>query len=220
MSVTHIEMTEALSAYLRRVSLRDTDLLRRLREETAPLPAARMQITPEQGQFMGLLIQLMQAKKALEVGVFTGYSALSVALALPPDGQLVACDVSDEWTSIGRRYWKEAGVVNKIQLHLAPAVETLDKLIAERQAGTFDFAFIDADKQNYDNYYERALVLLRKGGLIAIDNVLWHGDVIDPSITDDDTNAIRRINDKIHADERVSMCMLPLGDGLTLAMKR
>lgn len=220
MSVTHIEMTQELAAYLRRVSLRESGLLRRLREETASLPNANMQIPAEQGQFMGMLVQMMGAKKVLEVGVFTGYSSLSVALALPPDGRLIACDRSEEWTSIARRYWAEAGVSGKIQLHLAPAVESLDKLIAGGEAGTFDFAFIDADKLNYDKYYERALLLLRTGGLIAIDNVLWHGDVIDPSINDDETNAIRSLNEKIHADERVTMCMLPLGDGVTLALKR
>ena len=220
MSVQHIQMTDALSAYLRRVSLRDSDLLRRLREETAVLPKFHMQITPEQGQFMGMLVQLMGAKRTLEVGVFTGYSSLSVALALPPDGRITACDVSEEWTAIARRYWAEAGVAEKIELHLAPAVQTLDKLIAEGQSGTYDFAFIDADKLNYDNYYERALVLVRKGGLIAVDNVLWHGDLIDPSINDDETNGLRRFNEKLHADERISLCMLPLGDGLTLAIKR
>ena len=220
MSVQHIQMTDALSAYLRRVSLRDSDLLRRLREETAVLPKFHMQITPEQGQFMGMLVQLMGAKRTLEVGVFTGYSSLSVALALPPDGRVTACDVSEEWTAIARRYWAEAGVAEKVELHLAPAVQTLDKLIAEGQSGTYDFAFIDADKLNYDNYYERALALVRKGGLIAVDNVLWHGDLIDPSINDDETNGLRRFNEKLHADERISLCMLPLGDGLTLAIKR
>ncbi len=221
MSFTHIHMTDALFAYLRDVSLRDQDLLRRLREETASLPRARMQITPEQGQLMALLIQLMGARKALEIGVFTGYSALNVALALPEDGKLIACDVSAEWTSIGRRYWKEAGVEHKIDLRLAPAVETLDTLIREGHAGSFDFAFIDADKTNSEHYYERSLVLVRKGGLIVIDNVLWHGDVIDPSMAnDEETQVIRRLNEKIHADGRVALSMLPMGDGITLALKR
>ena len=178
-----------------------------------------MQITPEQGQFMSLLVQMLNAKDALEVGVFTGYSSIAIASALPSDGKLIACDVSDEYTSIARRYWKEAGVDNKIKLRLASGITTLDQLIAEDGADGFDFAFIDADKSNYDAYYERLLVLLRPGGVVAIDNVLWHGKVIDRSVTDD-TQAIRRLNAKIAADERVTMSMLSIGDGLTLAMKR
>ena len=194
--------------------------MRRLREPTASVPEARMQITPEQGQFMQLLVQMLDARKTLEVGVFTGYSSLAVALALPPDGRVTACDVSEEWTSIGKPYWQEAGVAHKIDLHLAPAVETLDRLIADGQQGTYDFAFIDADKANYDRYYERALVLVRVGGLIGIDNVLWHSKVIDPSVNDADTIAIRDLNEKIHGDERVSLSLIPIGDGLTLARKR
>jgi caffeoyl-CoA O-methyltransferase len=206
---------------MRRVSLREPDVLRRLRDYTAAsVSEARMQIAPEQGQFMQLLVELIGAKKTLEVGVFTGYSSLAVALALPPDGKVIACDVSERWTSIAREYWKEAGVANKIELNLAPAAETLDRLIADGQQGTFDFAFIDADKENYDRYYERALVLVRRGGLIAIDNVLWHSRVIDPSTNDADTIAIRAINDKLHADDRVTLSLLPIGDGLTLARKR
>lgn len=220
MSHTHTNLTGELAEYLRRISLREPDVMRRLRERTASVPEARMQITPEQGQFMQLLVQMLDARKTLEVGVFTGYSSLAVALALPPDGRVTACDVSEEWTSIGKPYWQEAGVAHKIDLHLAPAVETLDRLIADGQQGTYDFAFIDADKANYDRYYERALVLVRVGGLIGIDNVLWHSKVIDPSVNDADTMAIRDLNEKIHGDERVSLSLIPIGDGLTLARKR
>ena len=220
MSHTHTNLTGELAEYLRRVSLREPDVMRRLRERTASVPEARMQITPEQGQFMQLLVQMLDARKTLEVGVFTGYSSLAVALALPPDGRVTACDVSEEWTSIGKPYWQEAGVTHKIDLHLAPAVETLDRLIADGQQGTYDFAFIDADKANYDRYYERALVLVRVGGLIGIDNVLWHSKVIDPSVNDADTIAIRDLNEKIHGDERVGLSLIPIGDGLTLARKR
>ena len=220
MSHTYTNLTGDLAAYVRRVSLREPDVMRRLRERTASVPEARMQITPEQGQFMQLLVQMLDARKTLEVGVFTGYSSLAVALALPPDGRVTACDVSEEWTSIGKPYWQEAGVAHKIDLHLAPAVETLDRLIADGQQGTYDFAFIDADKANYDRYYERALVLVRAGGLIGIDNVLWHSKVIDPSVNDADTIAIRDLNEKIHGDERVSLSLIPIGDGLTLARKR
>jgi caffeoyl-CoA O-methyltransferase len=213
-------MSEALYDYLLSVSLRDSDLLKRLRDETASLPNGGMQVSPEEGQFLALLVQLVQARRALEVGVFTGYSALSVALALPEDGRIVACDVSEEFTNIGRRYWKEAGVEHKIELRLGRGVETLDRLLAEGQAGTFDFAFIDADKANYHAYYERALVLVRPGGLIAIDNVLWHGRVVDPANHDEDTLAIRALNARLRNDERVSLSLVPIGDGVTLALKR
>lgn len=211
---------EALYDYLLSVSLHETDVMRRLREETSDLPMGGMQIAADQGSFMALLVQLLGAKKTLEVGVFTGYSSLVVASALPEDGKVYACDVSDEWTSIGRRYWAEAGIAHKIELNLAPGVETLDRFIAEGQAGTFDFAFIDADKSNYDHYYERALILLRPGGLIAIDNTLWHGRVIDETAQDDDTVAIRALNAKVHADQRVSSSLVPIGDGVMLARKR
>src|SRR6266566_773163 len=220
MSSQHIELSAELWDYIRGMSLREPDVLRRLREETAPLPLARMQISPEQGQFMGLLMRLLGARTTLEVGVFTGYSSISVAMALPEDGKIIACDVSEEWTSIARRYWREAGVTHKVDLRLRPAVETLDALLAEGRAGTFDFAFIDADKSNYLNYYERCLKLVRPGGLIAIDNVLWHGSVIDPAKQDEDTVAIRRFNLLVSEDERVWVSLLPLSDGLTLAMKR
>ena len=213
-------LPEELYAYLLDVSLREPPVMERLREETAPMEQANMQIGPEQGQFMSLLVELMGARNALEIGAFTGYSALAVALALPDDGRLVACDVSEEWTAIARRYWEEAGVAHKIDLRLAPAVETLDGLLAEGCAGTFDFAFIDADKEGYDIYYERALELIRTGGLIALDNTLWEGKVVDPTAADVDTEAIRAINTKLAGDERVTLSLLPVGDGLTLARKR
>lgn len=220
MSTKTITLTESLHHYLLSVSLREPPILARLREETAQHPLANMQIAPEQGQFMALLVRLMEAKKCLELGVFTGYSALSVALALPPDGKLIACDVNEEWTSMAWRYWQEAGVAHKIALRIAPALETLDKLLANGEAGSFDFVFIDADKENYANYYERSLELVRHGGLIVIDNVLWLGRVADPNEQDMDTVAIRRFNTKLHLDERIVLSMLPLADGLTLAYKR
>ncbi|MFM7448078.1 MAG: class I SAM-dependent methyltransferase, partial [Leptolyngbyaceae cyanobacterium] len=211
---------DALYHYLLENSLREPEILARLRSETAKHPMNMMQISPEQGQFMALLVRLLGARKTLEVGVFTGYSSLVVALALPPDGKLVACDVSEEYTTIARRFWQEAGVADKIDLQIGPAVETLDRLLQQGEAGTFDFAFIDADKSNYDAYYERALHLLRAGGVIAIDNVLWSGDVADPTVQDARTNAIRQLNQKIHQDNRVLISLLPIGDGLTLAMKQ
>ena len=220
MSNRTLSMTDALYDYLLAVSSREPEILRRLREETARLPNAGMQIGPEQGQFMALLVQLLGARRTLEVGVFTGYSSLAVALALPPDGRVVACDVSEEWTAIARRYWAEAGVAGKIELRLGPAVGTLDALLADGQADGFDFAFIDADKENYDNYYERALRLVRPGGLIAIDNVLWGGSVADPEAQGESLAAIRALNAKLHRDERVALSLVPIGDGLTLALKR
>jgi caffeoyl-CoA O-methyltransferase len=220
MSNIHTPVDPALWDYIRRVSLREPDVLRRIREATASHPHVSCQIAAEQGQFMALLIHLIGAKRTLEVGVFTGYSSTAVALALPDDGWIVACDVNKEWTSMARRFWREAGVEHKIDLRLAPAVETLDKLLAEGQAGKFDFAFIDADKENYDAYYERTLQLVRQGGLIAVDNVLWHRHVIDPEANDADTQAIRALNKKLHADERVWLSLVPIGDGVTLACKR
>jgi caffeoyl-CoA O-methyltransferase len=213
-------LDDRLYEYLLSVSLREADILRQLREETASLPGAIMQIAPEQGQFMALLIQLLGATKTIDVGVFTGYSSLSVALALPPNGKVVACDVSEESTAVARRYWEAAGVADKIDLRLAPALETLDQLLADGQAETFDFAFIDADKGNYEGYYERSLQLIRPGGLIAIDNVLWSGEVADPQVQDNRTQAIRAINQKLHHDERVTLSLVPIADGLTLALKR
>jgi predicted O-methyltransferase YrrM len=220
MSNIHTPVDPPLWDYIRRVSLREHDVLRRIREATASHPHVSCQIAAEQGQFMALLIHLMGARRTLEVGVFTGYSSTAVALALPDDGSIVACDVNKEWTAMARGFWREAGVEHKIDLRLGPAVGTLDKLLAEGQAGTFDFAFIDADKENYDAYYERALQLVRKGGLIAIDNVLWHARVIDPEIKDADTLAIRALNEKLHADQRVWLSMVTIGDGVTLACKR
>ncbi|MEH2156933.1 class I SAM-dependent methyltransferase [Nostoc sp.] len=215
-----IGLDNQLYNYLLSVSLREPEILEKLRQETANHPRSGMQISPEQGQFMSLLVQLIGAKKTLEVGVFTGYSSLSVALALPPDGKIIACDVSEEFTAIARRYWQEAGVADKIDLRLAPALETLDQLLATGQAETFDFAFIDADKENYDGYYERSLQLVRPGGLIAIDNVLWSGQVADEQNQDESTQAIRALNEKLHHDKRVTLSLVPIADGLTLAIKR
>lgn len=205
--------------YLLSVGVREPEILQQLRQETNSHPSATMQIAPEQGQFMALLVQLLGAKKTLEIGVFTGYSSLCVALALPADGKIIACDVSEEYTGVARRYWQKAGVSDKIDLRIAPALETLDHLLLE-QAETFDFAFIDADKENYDGYYERSLQLIRPGGLIAIDNVLWGGRVADPQFQNPSTAAIRALNQKLHSDQRVSLSLVPIADGLTLALKR
>lgn len=219
MSTGYLPLNDQLYAYLLNTSLREPELLKRLRAETATIPEGGMQISPEQGQFMQLLLKLTGAKKTLEVGVFTGYSSLCTALALPDDGQIIACDVSEKWTSIARRYWAEAGVAHKIDLRIAPALQTLDALLADGQAGTFNFAFIDADKGNYLNYYERALQLLRTGGLIAIDNTLWYGKVADESVQDADTIAIRALNQALHQDERIFLSQTQIGDGVTLALK-
>lgn len=205
--------------YLLSISLREPEILTQLRQETAQHPMARMQIAPEQGQLMAWLVELLRAKKTLDIGVFTGYSSLVVALALPTDGKVVACDVSEEFSAIARRYWQQAGVANKIDLHIAPALETLDRLLAAGEAESFDFAFIDADKSNYDNYYERSLQLIRAGGMIAIDNVLWSGRVADPQVQDNRTKKIRAFNHKLHQDRRISLSLLPIADGLTLALK-
>jgi len=215
-----LTLTDALHDYLLGQTLREPALLAELRRETSRLPLANMQISPEQGQFMALLVELLEARQALEIGTFTGYSALCVALALPPDGRLTACDVSEEYTAVARRYWVRAGVADKIDLRLAPAVETLDALLAAGRAGSYDFAFIDADKTGYDAYYERSLALLRPGGLVVVDNVLWGGDVADPGKNDADTAAIRALNQKVRDDARVSMSLIPVGDGLLLARKK
>ena len=215
-----ITLTDELYDYIAGVSLREPDVQRRLREETAGVPMAGMQIAPDQGQLMALLARLVGARRCLEVGTFTGYSALVVALALPADGRIITCDVDPKNTAIAKRYWSEAGVAAKIDLRLGPALETLDRLLAEGAAGSFDFAFIDADKTNYDGYYERALTLLRQGGLIVIDNVLWSGAVADPKRNDADTAALRALNRKLHGDERIDLSLLPLADGITLARKR
>jgi predicted O-methyltransferase YrrM len=220
MSSRTLQITPTLYEYLMDVGLRESPTAAALRVETAKLPMAMMQISPEQGAFMQLLVKLLGVRRALEVGTFTGYSALAVAEAMPADGRLVACDVSEEWTGIGRRHWAAAGVADKIDLRLGPAVATLDDLLAKGGRDTFDFAFIDADKSNYDNYYERALKLVRVGGLIGIDNTLWNGAVVDASRQDDDTKAIRALNTKVHGDKRVDVVLLPIGDGLTLARRR
>jgi predicted O-methyltransferase YrrM len=221
MSNRTIQVDDKLYDYIVSVSVREADILRKLREETAQLGGmARMQISPEQGQFMALLVELTGAKRMLEVGTFTGYSTLACATALPPDGELVACDMSKEWTDIGQRYWQDAGVSDKIQLRLGPAAETLQALLDADQANTFDLMFIDADKVNYDTYYELGLKLVRPGGLIMIDNVLWHGSVADPGVQDEDTNAIRALNKKLHTDNRITLSMVPISDGLTLARRR
>lgn len=205
---------------MRQNSLREPELLAQLREETATQELAVMQITPEQGQFMTLLTQLCGVKRAIEVGTFTGYSALCIAMGLPEDGELIACDISEEWTSIGKRYWQQAAMDQKIDLRLAPAVDTLDQLIAAGCSGEFDLAFIDADKQNYQNYYEQCLKLLRSGGLIMVDNVFWGGSVADESDQEADTRAIRELNAILKKDDRIDLSMVPIGDGLTLARKR
>lgn len=220
MSNRTLTLTDGLYDYLLAHSVQEPESLQALRQETAQHPMAQMQIAPEQGQFMALLIQLMGAKKALEVGVFTGYSALWVALALPPEGRLIACDVNRDYTAIAQRYWEQAGVAQKIDLRLAPATETLAHLIAEGQQDSVDFAFIDADKSNYAVYYEQVLQLVRPGGLIAIDNVLWSGRVADPNITDNRTQVLRRLNAALAADPRIRLSLVPIGDGLTLALKR
>ncbi|MCE9658024.1 MAG: class I SAM-dependent methyltransferase [Burkholderiales bacterium] len=212
-------LDDELRAYLVAHSAREIAPQAGLRDATRSHPAAGMQIGADQGQFLGLLIKLLGARRAIEVGVFTGYSALAVALALPEDGRLLACDISDEYTRVGRPFWEAAGVAAKIELKLGPALATLDARIAAGEAGQYDFAFIDADKSSYDAYYERCLVLLRQGGLIAIDNVLWGGSVARPA-KDADTAALQALNDKIHADQRVDMAMLSIGDGVTLARKR
>lgn len=211
------ELPKALEEYLIAVSVHEPDVLARLRAETASVPKSEMQISPEQGQFLRFLVHALGIKKSLEIGVYTGYSSLSVALAMPEEGRIVACDVNEDWTSVARRYWNDAGVAHKIDLRLAPAVETLDSLLAAGEEGTFDFAFIDADKANYQNYFERALRLVRRGGVIAIDNVLWSGRVVDASVNDADTVAIRAFNIRVHEDTRVHASLIPIRDGLTLA---
>ena len=214
-----VGLDERLERYLIEHSRREPRVLAELRAATARLPDAGMQISPEQGQLMALLVRSIGARRAIEIGTFTGYSALCVALALPADGRLVCCDVDAEWTAIGRKYWSKAGVAHKIDLRIAPALATLDALLATGEAGTYDFAFIDADKTNYDRYYERSLRLLRRGGLAAIDNVLWGGSVADRRKRSADTEALRALNAKIHRDKRVALSMVPIGDGMTLALK-
>ncbi|HCP50441.1 MAG: class I SAM-dependent methyltransferase [Pseudomonadota bacterium] len=221
MSSRTIELTESVYSYLLQSGIQESSIAYELRVKTQEsTPWHMMQISPEQGAFMALLVRLIGAKKTIEVGTFTGYSALVVAEALPEDGRIIACDVSEEWTSIARDFWERAGLRNKIDLRLRPATETLDEIIDQGGADSFDFAFIDADKANYDDYYERCLVLLRPGGLVGIDNVLWGGRVADDTANDDDTLAIRALNEKVRTDQRVSATILPIGDGLTLAIRR
>jgi len=219
MSNKNLGLNDTLYDYLLSVSLRELPVQSRLREETARLPEALMQITPEQGQFMALLIRLMQAKRVLEIGVFTGYSALAMALALPEDGFITALDIRADWTTIARRYWEMAGVSDKIDLRLGPALATLESLLADGRAGHYDFAFIDADKENYDAYYERTTTLLRPGGLLVIDNVLWGGRVAEAEADDPDTRAIRALNEKLQRDPRVFSSLIPVADGLALVLK-
>ena len=220
MSSSTIGLSSELRKYMLDVSFRDDEILRQLREETLILKEAQMQISPEQGAFLSILTKLLNAKKTLDIGVFTGYSSLVVARELPDDGLVVACDTSIEWTSIAKKYWKLAGVDNKIDLHLAPAIETLEKLIEDGRESTFDFSFIDADKINYQSYYENSLILVKPGGIIAVDNVLWSGQVIDEADFEPATRAIRSFNEKLYQDDRVSISMVPIGDGLTLAYKK
>src|SRR3954467_14976181 len=214
-----LELDDRLYEYLVQFGTRESELLKDLRTETAKMPGAGMQIGPEQGAFMGLLVELIGARRALEIGTFTGYSSLCIAGALPADGKLICCDVSEEYTKVARNYWRRAGLESKIELRLGPAVATLDALIAA-DVPQFDFVFIDADKGNYGNYYDRAMQLVRPGGLIAVDNVLWGGSVAKPEENDEDTQAIRALNEKVRNDERVTLALAPIGDGLTLARKR
>jgi predicted O-methyltransferase YrrM len=220
MSNRTLPLDEHLLDYVIAHSVREHPAQTALREATRQHPHAMMQISPEQGQLMSLLVRLIGARRTIEIGVFTGYSALTVALALPDDGRLLACDISDEYTRIGRPFWQQAGVAHKIDLQLAPATQTLDARLAAGEAGHYDFAFIDADKRSYDGYLERCLQLLRPGGLIAIDNTLWGGDVARPAAADSDTAALQALNDKLFRDERIDVSLLPIGDGLTLARKR
>lgn len=215
-----IGISDELAAYVVEVGTREPDVLARLREETAAIPQHGMQIAPEEGAFLELLVELIGARRCIEVGTFTGYSSIAVALALPEDGRLVCCDVSEEWTSLARKYWDEAGVASRIDLRIAPAAETLDQLLADGEEAAYDFAFVDADKTGYDGYYERLLRLVRPGGLIALDNTLWGGAVLDQDADDEDTRAIQALNAKLATDERITLCLLPVADGVTLARRR
>jgi caffeoyl-CoA O-methyltransferase len=220
MSRQHTPVTDGISAYLRQVTLREPDVLRRLREETESHPNAGMQSAPEQCQFLHQLVTMIGARRTLEVGVFMGYSSTWVAMGLPAGGKVVACDRSEEYTARARQTWREAGVEDRIELRLGPAVDTLDALLAEGQAGAFDFAYIDADKGNYSNYYDRAFALVRPGGLITADNVFWHGEIADPNIHEPDMEAVRAFNQKLCDDPRILLSIVPLGDGLTVAYKK
>lgn len=220
MTIKHIQLNTALYQYLLENSLRENEHLKSIREYTQDLPNAMMEIAPDQGQFMQLLLKLMNAKKVIELGVFTGYSSLAMALALPDDGEIIACDISKEWTDIAKHYWEEAGVSQKITLKLAPAIDTLKQLLSENKKNTFDAVFIDADKVNYLDYYELSLELIRSGGLIIIDNTLRDGGVINSGDTSAATAMVKKLNAKLHDDQRIDMIMLPVADGLTLVVKR
>jgi predicted O-methyltransferase YrrM len=220
MTDRRLTVTDDIHRYLVAHSVREPAVLARLRAATEKLPEASMQIGPEQGQLMALLAKLIGARRCIEVGVFTGYSSLAVALALPEDGRVLACDVSEQWTAIARRFWREAGVEHKIELKLQPATRTLEQLLAAGEAGRYDFAFVDADKPAYDTYYELLLKLLRPGGLMALDNTLWSGAVANPDEREPNAVALRALNDKLHRDDRIDLSLLPVGDGLTLARKR
>lgn len=215
-----ISIDDHLHRYLLEHSVRETALMRELREVTAQHTLARMQIGPEQGQFMALLVELIAARRIIEIGTFTGYSALCLAQAMPADGRLLCCDVSEEYTAVGVPFWERAGVRERIELQIAPALETLDALLADGHTETFDMAFIDADKTNYLNYYTRCLALVRRGGLLLFDNTLWNGAVADPTDETPDTQALRALNRALRDDERISISLVPIGDGLTLARKR
>jgi len=220
MSNTTIGISDELAAYIVKVGTREPEVLARLRDETAEIPQHGMQIAPEEGAFLAMLVELTGARRCIEVGTFTGYSSTAVALALPEDGLLVCCDVSEEWTAVARRYWDRAGVAEKIDLRIAPAADTLDQLLADGEQAAYDFAFVDADKTGYDGYYERLLRLVRPGGLIAFDNTLWGGKVLEQDARDADTRAIQALNAKLADDERVTLCLVPLADGVTLARRR
>lgn len=220
MSTKTLFLNDKLYEYMLSISLRESSVLRELRLATQQLSSSVMQIAPEQGQFFSLLVQLMQVKNALEIGVYTGYSSLSVAMAMPEDGRLLACDVNDEWTDMARTFWRKANVEHKIELKIAPALETLDALITQKSMVPFDFVFIDADKGNYINYYERSLKLTRPGGLIVFDNIFRDGDVINKNAQGESITVIRELNQKLLQDDRIDLSVLPIGDGLTLARKR
>lgn len=216
---TITSMSDQLYSYMVDSWSRETDVMRELRQETSALEMSAMQISSDQAQFMAFLVKLIDARNIIEIGTFTGYSALAMALATHDECKITCCDVSEEWTSMGKRYWDKAGISHKIELKLAPAVDSLKQLLSEKKR-CFDFAFIDADKANYDNYYEACLALVRPGGIIAIDNVFWGGSVVDEAQQDEDTQAIRNLNKKLKSDERIDLSIVPIGDGLTLAMKR
>jgi predicted O-methyltransferase YrrM len=220
MSNKTIGISDELAAYVAKVGTREPEVLARLRAETVLLPEHGMQIAPEEGALLAMLAQLMGARRCIEIGTFTGYSSIAVALALPDDARVVCCDVSEEWTSLARKYWEEAGVAGKVELRLGPATNTLDQLLADGQEETYDFAFVDADKTGYDGYYERLLRLVRRGGLIAFDNTLWSGKVLDEESEDKDTRAIQAINSKLASDERITVCLVPVADGVTLARRQ